>query len=83
MNSKRDVIRDVIAEIVGDAYTKTYKMRMVGAGSSVEATIPSLIVEREARKAGLTIPEFIKRYKIEFLFNDFGGAFIRFTPLAG
>jgi len=75
--------RDIIAEIVEDAYTKTYRMRMVGAGSSVEATIPSLVVERAARKVALTIPEFIKRYKIEYLFNDFGGAFIRFIPLAG
>jgi hypothetical protein len=40
--------RDIIAEIVEDAYTKSYKMKMVGLGS-LEAIIPRAIVEREAR----------------------------------
>lgn len=69
--------RDIIAEIVEDAYTKSYKMRMVGPGS-LEATIPRAIVEREARRYGLPIEEFIKLYKVQDLFNDFGGAFVRF-----
>ena len=69
--------RDIIAQIVEHAYTKSYKMRMVGPGS-LEATIPSVIVEREARRHGLSIEEFIQLYKLEWLFNDFGGAFLRF-----
>jgi len=73
--------RDVIAEIAEDAYIKSYKMRMVGPGS-IEATIPQLLVEREANKVGLTIAKFIERYRIEYLFGDWG-AFIRFTPTAG
>lgn len=72
--------QDIIAQIVKDAYTKSYKMRMVGPGS-VEATIPSIIVEREARRHGLSIEKFIQLYKLEWLFNDFGGAFIRFIPV--
>jgi len=69
--------RDIIAEIVENAYTKSYKMRMVGPGS-LEATIPRAIVEREARRYRLPIEEFIKLYKVQYLFNDFGGAFVRF-----
>ena len=69
--------RDIIAEIVEDAYSKAYKMRLVGPGS-LEATIPRAIVEREARKYRLSIEEFIKVFQVEYLFNDFGGAFIRF-----
>jgi hypothetical protein len=69
--------RDIIAEIVEDAYIKSYRMRMVGPGS-LEATIPRAIVEREARKYELSIEEFIKLYEIQYLFNDFGGAFLRF-----
>lgn len=69
--------RDIIAEIVEDAYTKIYKMRMVGPGS-LEATIPRAIVDREARKYKLPIEEFIKLFQVEYLFDDFGGAFMRF-----
>ncbi len=69
--------RAIIAGIVEDAYSKIYKMRMVGPGS-LEATIPRTIVEREARRYRLSIEEFIKAYQVEYLFNDFGGAFLRF-----
>lgn len=80
MSSKNPILtkQDIIAEIVEDAYTKTYKMRMVGAGSSVEATIPRAVVEREARKFKLPVEKFIKLFQVEYRFNDFGGAFIRF-----
>lgn len=79
MNKQNSIIskRDIIAKIIDDAYTKTYKMRMVGPGS-LEATIPHVIVEREARGYGLSVPEFIKLYQVEYRFNDFGGAFLGF-----
>ncbi len=78
MNKQNSISkRDIIAEIVQDAYTKSYKMRMVGPGS-LKATIPRAIVEREARKCKLSIGEFIKLYQVEYRFNDFDGAFIRF-----
>jgi len=70
--------RDIIAKIVEDAYVKSYRMRMVGAGSSLEATIPRVVVEREARKFKLSVEEFVKLFQVEYLFNDFGGAFLRF-----
>lgn len=75
--------RDIIAEMVKDAYTKSYKMRMVGAGSSLEATIPRAVVEREARRYELSVEEFIKLYQVEYRFNDFDGAFIRFKRQPG
>ncbi|MFP3880366.1 MAG: hypothetical protein ACLFVA_05380 [Dehalococcoidia bacterium] len=74
--------RNVIAEIVEDAYAKAYKMRAVGAGSSLEATLPRAIVEREARRHKLSVKEFIDLYRVEYLFNDFGGAFVRFRKVA-
>jgi hypothetical protein len=70
--------RRIIAEIVEDAYCKSYKMRLVGPGS-IEATIPRPIIEREARRVKLSIEEFIQLYQVEYLFNDFGGAFLRFV----
>ncbi|MBU0778197.1 hypothetical protein KKF82_08055 [Patescibacteria group bacterium] len=69
--------RDIVTKIIEDAYTKSYKMRIVGE-VSVEATLPRIIVEREAKKLGLTIEEFIESHRVEYLFNDFGGAFVRF-----
>jgi len=80
MSSKNSIQnkRHIIAEIVEDAYVRSYKMRAVGAGSSLEATIPRAIVEREARKHNLSVEEFIELYRVEYLFDDFGGAFLRF-----
>ena len=68
---------DIIAELLEDTYIKSYRMRMVGPGS-LEATIPRAIVDREARKRKLPIEEFIKVYQVQYLFNDFDGAFVRF-----
>lgn len=75
--------REIIDGIVEDAYVKTYKMRLVGAGSSLEATIPRAIVEREARNFKLSVEEFIKLFQVEYLFDDFGGAFLRFKKQPG
>lgn len=74
--------RAIIAEMLEDAYIKSYRMRMVGPGS-LEATIPRVIVEREARKFKLSVEEFIRLFQVEYLFNDFGGAFLRFKRLPG
>lgn len=57
-------------------------MRLVGPGS-LEATIPRAIVGREARKCGLSIEKFIKLYRVEYLFDNFDGAFIRFRKQPG
>jgi len=77
MIERNPIISNIIAEIVKDAYTKSYRVRSVGPGS-LEATIPRVIVEREAKRWGLSIEEFIKLFQVEYLFDDFGGAFLRF-----
>lgn len=77
MMERNPIISNIIAEIVKDAYVRSYTMRSVGPGS-LEATIPRAIVEREVRKWGLSVGEFIKVFQVEYLFDDFGGAFLRF-----
>lgn len=61
-------------------YEKGYKMRVVGGGFA--GTIPKLVIERAARKAGLSPEEFIKEYRVIHLFNDFPDfdAAYRFEP---
>jgi len=63
-------------------YRKEYRMRPVGIGG-VEVTIPKLVIERAARRAGQTSEEFIKTHKVVHLFNDFSDfdAAYRFIPL--
>ena len=63
-------------------YQKEYKIRMVGDGG-IEVTIPKVVVERAARKAGMSLLEFIQTHKIVHLFNDFTDfdAAYRFAPI--
>ena len=71
---------ELIATITDDAYKKSYKMRRVGRGrSTLEVSIPVHIVEREAKKVDLPVNKFLEQYRAEWLFNDFGGAFVRFV----
>ena len=62
-------------------YQKDYKIRIVGDGG-IEASIPKVIVERAARKAGLTLEKFVETHRILHLFNDFPDfvAAYRFIP---
>ena len=62
-------------------YRKEYRMRAVGAGSA-ETTIPKIIIEREARKRGISPEAFIKSFKVVHLFDDFDdfAAAYRFIP---
>lgn len=72
---------ELIATITDDAYTKTYRLRVTGRdGRTFETSIPKAVVERGAKKAELSVKEFLKSYKAEWLYDDFGGAFIRFVP---
>lgn len=72
---------ELIATITDDAYTKIYRLRVTGRdGRTIETSIPKTVVEREARKTELSIEEFLESYRAEWLFDDFGGAFVRFVP---
>ena len=63
-------------------YRKEVKMRVVGMGG-IEVTIPKIIIERAANKAGQTPKEFAKSHKVVHLFNDFRDfdAAYRFVPV--
>ena len=62
-------------------YRKEYRMRAVGAGGA-ETTIPKIVIEREARKQGISPDAFIKSFKVVHLFDDFDdfAAAYRFVP---
>lgn len=77
---------ELIATITNDAYTKIYRLRVTGRdGRTIETSIPKAVVERGAKKAELSVEEFLKSYRAEWLYDDFGGAFfggafVRFVP---
>lgn len=74
------MVEKIISITPDDAYSKIFKMRAVGKdGQTVEATIPREIVMREARKRGLTLEQFLAQFRVEWLYDDFGGAFARFV----
>lgn len=58
-----------------DAYKKPYKLRLSqgNRANSIEVTFPYQVVEKEARKHGLTVEEFIERYQAVAMYNGFEG----------
>jgi len=64
-----------------DTYIKTYRMQATGAGGdTVRTSVPKQVVEREARRRDMTIQEFVKHFKVQWLYNGFEGAWARFIP---
>lgn len=79
-NKGGEKMPELIATITDDAYKKSYKMRRVGRDrSTLEVSIPASVVEREASNASLPLEEFLEQYRAEWLFDNFGGAFVRFV----
>lgn len=67
-------------EKLQDTYIKIYRMQATGAGGeTIRTSVPREIVEREARSRGLTVKEFVKQFKVCWLFNGFEGAWARFV----
>lgn len=63
-------------------YQKIYKMRKVGEdGQNIVVSVPPEVIEREARKRGLTIDQFIERFRVVAEFNGFEGIHYNFQPL--
>lgn len=65
-----------------DAYSRRYTIRRVtlkGETRTIVSTLPPDIVERAARKRGLSLPEFIERYEVEFLYDGVEGAYLHFV----
>ncbi len=66
----------------GFPYQKTYKMRRVGEdGLNVVVSIPPEVVEKEARKQGLTIRQFVEQFRVVAEFNSFEGIHYQFVPV--
>lgn len=62
----------------GEAYKKRYKIRQ-SHPTSPEITVPLEVVEREARKKGMSIHDFMKLHLAEWNFNNFEGLYLRFV----
>jgi hypothetical protein len=62
-----------------NALARRYALRRIDSNKRAwEATIPREIVEREARRLGITIEELEETYELECLFDDFHGIHYRF-----
>ena len=64
------------------AYRKSYNIRLVGTGG-FEVSIPRVVIERAARKRGISIEVFVEKFRLVHLFNDFSGidGAYRFEPV--
>lgn len=68
--------------VIKDAYKKRYKMRSLGEnGLNIVVSIPRVVIEREAEKRGLTIGEFLERFKAVAQFDDFDGVMYTFEEI--
>lgn len=62
-----------------NSYKKHYKMHKVGRWySSYEVSVPGEIVKRCASQADMAPEDFIKEHKVEWVFDNFDGAYMRF-----
>ena len=61
--------------------TKRYSLRWASrtGGRTLESCLPYEVVEREARRRSLTVPEFVDAFEIEFLYNGVPGLMLRFV----
>ena len=66
-----------------DTYTKTYKLRTAGDdGRTIEVSFPRAVVEREARKRGMTVEEFISKFRVVAHYDAFEGVLYTFEPIS-
>jgi len=63
-----------------ESYIKTYRMQATGAGGkTIRTSVPSEVVEKEARRLGITVKEFIQHFRVMWLYNGFEGAWAKFV----
>ena len=68
-----------MTEVPQDALRKKYQIRTpVGGRKSFIVTMPYEVVEREARRRELTIPEFIRKYQAVAHYDNFDGVLYTF-----
>ncbi|MBA7666556.1 hypothetical protein ES703_74637 [subsurface metagenome] len=59
---------------IKDAYKKRYKMRALGEnGLNIVVSIPRVVIEREAERRGLTVGQFLEKFKAVAQYNNFDG----------
>ncbi len=65
-----------------NTYEKRYKMRGLGEDKlNTVVSIPRIVIEKEARKRGLSVEVFLERFVAVAVFNGFEGIFYRFEPV--
>jgi hypothetical protein len=66
-----------------EAYRKTYKLRLAQGNKvkTIEVTFPYEVIDKEARKHGITVEEFIKRFQAIAQFNNFDGVIYHFEEM--
>ncbi len=64
---------------IKDAYKKRYKMRVIGKGGlNILVSLPTIVIEREAERRGLTIREFVRQFRAVAQFDNFEGVLYTF-----
>ena len=65
---------------IKDALRKEYAVTVVAKGvKSLKVTFPYEVVEREARKRGLTLEQFLEHYQVIAQYDSFDGVFYSFS----
>lgn len=60
-------------------YRKSYKVRLVGKNlAGAEVTMPRIVLEKEARKHGLTVSDFLDQFVAVAQFNSIEGVLYTF-----
>jgi hypothetical protein len=67
---------------IEDTYQRPYRLRMAQPGAkTLEVTFPYEVVEREARRNGLSIDEFVKQFQVVAHFNGIDGVVYTFQRI--
>lgn len=65
-----------------DALRKQYRLRSAIKGKkTLEVTFPYEVAEREARKRGLSVEEFLAQFGATAHYDNFEGVFYSFEPI--
>lgn len=65
--------------MIEDTFEKRYKMRAQGQdGLNTVVSIPRVVLEREAKKRGITVEEFIAEYDVVAHFDGIEGVHYTF-----
>ena len=66
-----------------EGYRKEYKIRLAQGdrAKTIEVTFPYEVVERAARKLGLTIPKFLEQFQVVAQYDNFEGVHYHFEEI--